>query len=47
MAGLNEDAAAFRFLQLTEAETRIARGFSAALEAKLQIGRERSSDHLG
>lgn len=34
---LNEDLAAFRFLELTETEQKIARKIRAALEAQLQI----------
>jgi hypothetical protein len=45
--GLNDDAAEFRFLQLTGDEARIARRGRAALEAELQLGGDHSSDKVG
>jgi hypothetical protein len=45
--GLNDDKAAFSFLQLTESEARSARRLRAALEAELRIGCEPQSDQLG
>lgn len=44
---LNEDAAAFRFLQLTAAEARIVQRIRAMLEAELKIGAEHRGEQLG